>query len=420
MGRTPCCDKNGLKKGPWTSEEDQKLIDYIQKNGYGNWRTLPKNAGLQRCGKSCRLRWTNYLRPDIKRGKLSFEEEETIIRLHSILGNKWSVIAAKLPGRTDNEIKNYWNTHIRKRLLRMGIDPVTHSPRLDLLGLSSIFNSSQINICRLLGVQPLVNQELIRVPTSLFSSEREDSHFFVQKKEQSNIQDSGHCKIWKESDAQFLTQKDQQNQLSNPPHVQNQFPPLLQPSQFQEKSTRTMLNTPYVQFHDETQLLQPNSEQFPVNCMQSTGNSQIDYPLFCFDHDTLPLESKIEQFSSTLTNFNNYQYCQLNEWQGHGIASNLTEDYGHEHNYSCYVSDQSAMDPPPSENSNFQSNNSHNFSFQSVLSTFSTPPSSPTPLNSNSTYTNSISTEDDHEREGHCCNMMKIQIPDVWDVNELL
>ncbi|KAA0052727.1 transcription factor MYB34-like [Cucumis melo var. makuwa] len=123
MGRTPCCEKEGLKKGPWTPEEDQKLIDYIQKHGYGNWRTLPKNAGLQRCGKSCRLRWTNYLRPDIKRGRFSFEEEETIIQLHSILGNKWSAIAARLPGRTDNEIKNYWNTHIRKRLLRMGIDP---------------------------------------------------------------------------------------------------------------------------------------------------------------------------------------------------------------------------------------------------------------------------------------------------------
>ncbi|KAL0328201.1 UNVERIFIED_CONTAM: Transcription factor [Sesamum calycinum] len=130
MGRTPCCDKNGLKKGPWTPEEDMKLTQYIEMHGPGNWRTLPKNAGLQRCGKSCRLRWTNYLRPDIKRGRFSFEEEETIIQLHSVLGNKWSAIAARLPGRTDNEIKNYWNTHIRKRLLRMGIDPVTHARAL--------------------------------------------------------------------------------------------------------------------------------------------------------------------------------------------------------------------------------------------------------------------------------------------------
>lgn len=176
MGRAPCCDKNGLKKGPWTPEEDQKLTDYIQKNGYGNWRTLPKNAGLQRCGKSCRLRWTNYLRPDIKRGRFSFEEEETIIQLHSILGNRWSAIAGRLPGRTDNEIKNYWNTHIRKRLLRMGIDPVTHSPRLDLLDLSSILNGSlysHTNFSRLLGMQPPINPDvdLIRLATSLLSSD---------------------------------------------------------------------------------------------------------------------------------------------------------------------------------------------------------------------------------------------------------
>nr|GEV57659.1 homeodomain-like protein [Tanacetum cinerariifolium] len=87
---------------------------------------------LQRCGKSCRLRWTNYLRPDIKRGKFSKEEEDLILHLHSVLGNKWSTIAARLPGRTDNEIKNYWNTHMKKKLLHMGIDPTTHQPRTDL------------------------------------------------------------------------------------------------------------------------------------------------------------------------------------------------------------------------------------------------------------------------------------------------
>ncbi|XP_040869600.1 transcription factor MYB74-like [Glycine max] len=112
----------------WTPEEDQKLIHYIQKHGQGKWRTLPKKSGLKRCGKSCRLRWANYLRPDIKRGRFSFEEEEAIIQLHSVLGkSKWSTIAANLPGRTDNEIKNYWNTHIKKKLLKMGIDPMTHT-----------------------------------------------------------------------------------------------------------------------------------------------------------------------------------------------------------------------------------------------------------------------------------------------------
>ncbi|XP_008793603.2 transcription factor MYB13-like [Phoenix dactylifera] len=115
-GRAPCCEKVGLKKGPWTPVEDAKLIGYIQKHGHENWRGLPKQAGLLRCGKSCRLRWINYLRPDIKRGNITKEEEETIIRLHGQMGNKWSKIASCLPGRTDNEIKNLWNTHLRKRL----------------------------------------------------------------------------------------------------------------------------------------------------------------------------------------------------------------------------------------------------------------------------------------------------------------
>ncbi|QCD88876.1 myb proto-oncogene protein [Vigna unguiculata] len=137
MGRAPCSDESGLKKGPWTPEEDNILVDFIQKHGHGSWRALPKLAGLNRCGKSCRLRWTNYLRPDIKRGKFSEEEQQLIINLHAVLGNKWSAIAGHLPGRTDNEIKNFWNTHLKKKLLQMGLDPVTHQPRSDHLNLLS-------------------------------------------------------------------------------------------------------------------------------------------------------------------------------------------------------------------------------------------------------------------------------------------
>ncbi|KAG6402905.1 hypothetical protein SASPL_135119 [Salvia splendens] len=125
-------EENGLKKGPWTPEEDQKLVDCIQKYGHGSWKELPKLAGLNRCGKSCRLRWTNYLRPDIKRGAFTDEEERVIIDLHAELGNKWSAIASYLPGRTDNEIKNFWNTRLKKKLLRNGIDPDTHMPRTHL------------------------------------------------------------------------------------------------------------------------------------------------------------------------------------------------------------------------------------------------------------------------------------------------
>lgn len=128
MGRQPCCDKVGLKKGPWTAEEDKKLINFILNNGQCCWRAVPKLAGLLRCGKSCRLRWTNYLRPDLKRGLLSEYEEKMVIDLHAQLGNRWSKIASHLPGRTDNEIKNHWNTHIKKKLKKMGIDPVTHKP----------------------------------------------------------------------------------------------------------------------------------------------------------------------------------------------------------------------------------------------------------------------------------------------------
>ncbi|KAF3953105.1 hypothetical protein CMV_021418 [Castanea mollissima] len=124
--RKPCCDKEGTNKGAWSKQEDQKLIDYIRIHGEGCWRSLPKAAGLDRCGKSCRLRWINYLRPDIKRGNFGQDEEDLIIKLHALLGNRWSLIAGRLPGRTDNEVKNYWNSHIRRKLISMGIDPNNH------------------------------------------------------------------------------------------------------------------------------------------------------------------------------------------------------------------------------------------------------------------------------------------------------
>ncbi|CAH8294252.1 unnamed protein product [Eruca vesicaria subsp. sativa] len=126
MGRHSCCYKQKLRKGLWSPEEDEKLLRYITKYGHGCWSSVPKQAGLQRCGKSCRLRWINYLRPDLKRGAFSQDEENLIVELHAVLGNRWSQIAAQLPGRTDNEIKNLWNSSLKKKLRLRGIDPVTH------------------------------------------------------------------------------------------------------------------------------------------------------------------------------------------------------------------------------------------------------------------------------------------------------
>ncbi|KAL5794093.1 hypothetical protein ACOSP7_002687 [Xanthoceras sorbifolium] len=104
-----------LKKGPWTAAEDAILMEYVKKHGEGNWNAVQKNSGLMRCGKSCRLRWANHLRPNLKKGSFSPDEERIIIELHAKLGNKWARMAAQLPGRTDNEIKNYWNTRMKRR-----------------------------------------------------------------------------------------------------------------------------------------------------------------------------------------------------------------------------------------------------------------------------------------------------------------
>ncbi|KAK4797190.1 hypothetical protein SAY86_029516 [Trapa natans] len=108
--------KREVNRGAWTTQEDRKLAQVIEVHGPRRWKAVAAKAGLSRCGKSCRLRWLNYLRPNIKRGDISVQEEDLILRLHKLLGNRWSLIAGRLPGRTDNEIKNYWNSHLSKKI----------------------------------------------------------------------------------------------------------------------------------------------------------------------------------------------------------------------------------------------------------------------------------------------------------------
>ncbi|XP_024984211.1 transcription factor RAX2-like [Cynara cardunculus var. scolymus] len=184
MGRAPCCDKANVKKGPWSPEEDAKLKEFIDKHGTGgNWIALPHKAGLKRCGKSCRLRWLNYLRPNIKHGEFSEDEDRIICSLYANIGSRWSIIAGQLPGRTDNDIKNYWNTKLRKKLLAMLPSfqkkpslfpsmPLSSPPFSDLHKSDSYFNpnSSSFN-CNynpnFLNVSNTINSHLPATATTL-------------------------------------------------------------------------------------------------------------------------------------------------------------------------------------------------------------------------------------------------------------
>ncbi|KAA8514767.1 hypothetical protein F0562_017946 [Nyssa sinensis] len=154
-----------LKKGPWTSAEDAILVDYVKKHGEGNWNAVQKHSGLFRCGKSCRLRWANHLRPNLKKGGFTAEEEWLIIELHAKMGNKWARMAAHLPGRTDNEIKNYWNTRIKRRQ-RAGLP--LYPPEVCLQAMQE--NQQNENAGRDDGRHDLLQTNSCEIPDVIFDS----------------------------------------------------------------------------------------------------------------------------------------------------------------------------------------------------------------------------------------------------------
>ncbi|KAE8664905.1 MYB108 protein [Hibiscus syriacus] len=118
----PSEEEMDVRKGPWTEEEDLTLKAFVNIHGEGRWNSVARLSGLKRTGKSCRLRWLNYLRPQVRRGNISLQEQLLILQLHSRWGNRWSKIAQHLPGRTDNEIKNYWRTRVQKQAKQLKCD----------------------------------------------------------------------------------------------------------------------------------------------------------------------------------------------------------------------------------------------------------------------------------------------------------
>ncbi|KAI3673452.1 hypothetical protein L6452_39571 [Arctium lappa] len=186
MVRPLYCDKLGMRKGSWNEEDDAQMLAFVTKQPTGNWQVgAPRKPGLRRCGKSCRIRKTNVLRNDhVRHESFTPQEEELIIKLHSAIGSRWPIIAQQLPGRTDNDVKNYWNTKLKKKLSAMGIDPVTHRPFSQMLadygnisgltrtqtriGSLNQNNNNKININNNNNTFFVSNQEIQQIPETFF------------------------------------------------------------------------------------------------------------------------------------------------------------------------------------------------------------------------------------------------------------
>ncbi|GFP91434.1 transcription factor myb113 [Phtheirospermum japonicum] len=157
----------GVRKGAWTKEEDILLRKCIEEYGEGRWHLVPIRAELNRCRKSCRLRWLNYLRPNIKRGYFTKDEVDLIVRLHKLLGNRWSLIAGRIPGRTANDVKNFWNTNISKKSPPLSVvAPRESHRRKPLITKSNIIRPRPQTFSRKLHTSPYPKELIVTSKTN--------------------------------------------------------------------------------------------------------------------------------------------------------------------------------------------------------------------------------------------------------------
>ncbi|KAJ9550710.1 hypothetical protein OSB04_014755 [Centaurea solstitialis] len=310
MGRAPCCDKANVKKGPWSPEEDAKLKDYIERYGTGgNWIALPQKIGIKRCGKSCRLRWLNYLRPNIKHGGFSEEEDNIICSLYISIGSRWSIIAAQLPGRTDNDIKNYWNTRLKKKLL--GRRKQSHANRL---GTGSTQDPKDGN-----GLETLSNSAI----------ERLQLHMQLQSLENPNIANHGaNLAMWPCKLNPIQEKMMQSLQLLN----ESPNPLMMQPDSSQKVELYAQSNNCLQQAYSPSGNIMINQVPGSINAINIVGSSM-----------QVTESEGIKQPSMELQQFWALQ-ADIDQFLSHKAANSASLDQTQTNEFDCFKDMDGAKD----------------------------------------------------------------------------